>query len=77
MFRRHLSNIIFLTLVIAVGGLYGFFVGAFWLPVWVTVCAITGVAAILGVIAEPIANSVLRWYDERQAVKAYEAEAGR
>ncbi|MEV4975572.1 hypothetical protein [Streptomyces scopuliridis] len=76
MLRRHLNDITFLTLLITVGGFYGLllaFTGIpHHLPLWATICAAGLVSIVISLATEPLAQGLIRWWDERQAVKNYQ-----
>ncbi|MFJ3699560.1 hypothetical protein ACIPW9_36460 [Streptomyces sp. NPDC090052] len=73
MLRRHLGTIVYLTLTIAAGAVYGFLLGPFarGLALWAVIAVFCVVGLVISVLADLITGIAARAYDERQTVKEF------
>ncbi|MGW1814216.1 hypothetical protein ACWCQM_11720 [Streptomyces sp. NPDC002125] len=69
MLRRHLNDIVYLTLLLAFAIPYGVFVGAIQAPLWLHL-VMTGVAClVIAVAVDPLSRVNLRQLEDRARVR--------
>lgn len=69
MIRKHLSTIVYLTLIVAVAVPYGVFIGIIQAPLWVSLlmAAVSGV--VIAVVVAPVAQVILHRLEDRARVR--------
>lgn len=69
MLRRHLSSIVYSTLLVAAALPYGVFVGLAHAPLWLSLvlCGLTGV--VIAVVVEPVSRAIVNRVEDRARVR--------
>ncbi|MEU1327189.1 hypothetical protein [Streptomyces microflavus] len=71
MIRKHLPDIIYVVILVALALPYGVFVGTVRAPLWLSLvlCAVTGI--VIAIAVDPLARSIVRRLDDRARVRGY------
>lgn len=71
MIRKHLPDVIYVVVLVALALPYGVFVGVVRVPLWLSLvlCAVTGI--VIAVVVDPLARVIVRRLDDRARVRGY------
>lgn len=70
MIRKHLSGIVYLTLIFAAALPYGLFVGLVRMPLWLSLLACAGTGLVIAVVVEPAARAIVHRIQDGERVRS-------